>query len=137
MGCNNKEEVKTDPITPTENASEVTDVTKSSSYSLSPKSSSANEITHHCDTPNCSREGIKSYPGIGGQTEYYCYEHYNEIVDTINDMEEDVGKSAYSEHTCEECDREGTHSIIGISGNVEYYCTTHYNELKELLELFE
>lgn len=137
VGCSNNEETKTDTTTKTEDTASTTDTTKSNSYSSSSKSSSTSTITHYCDAPDCTREGTKSYSGIGGQTEYYCLTHYNEIIDIMSDMEEDVGKSSYSKHTCEECSREGTYSIVGISGSTEYYCSTHYRELKELLEMFE
>lgn len=137
IGCSNTEETKTDNTTKTEDTASTTDTSKSSSYSSSSKSSSTSKITHYCDASDCTREGTKSYSGIGGQTEYYCLTHYNEIIDIMSDMEEDVGKSSYSKHTCEECSREGTYSIVGISGSTEYYCSTHYRELKELLEMFE
>lgn len=104
-------------------------------YSNSSKSnSSSNNNYHICEASGCTKEGTKSYIGISGKTEYYCYEHYNEIMDIIGDMEDDVGNGKYSKHTCEVCSKEGTHSIIGISGNTEYYCTYHYYEMKDLLE---
>lgn len=137
LGCSSNKETKTETIAKTEDTASTTDTTKSKSYSSSSKSSSASTIAHYCDASDCTREGTKSYFGIGGQTEYYCLTHYNEIIEIMSDMEEDVGKSSYSKHTCEECSREGTYSIVGISGSTEYYCSTHYRELKELLEMFE
>lgn len=92
-------------------------------------------IMHYCDADGCMREGIKSYSGISGETEWYCQEHYDEIMDIIGMMEEDVGTGTASKHTCEVCSKEGTHSIIGISGETEYYCTEHYNEMSEILNM--
>lgn len=133
----NNVETKTNTTVKTEEIASTTETTKSDSYSSSSKSTFSSTITHYCDAPDCTREGTKHYSGIGGQTEYYCLTHYNEIINIMSDMEEDVGKSPYSKHTCEDCSREGTYSIIGISGSTEYYCSTHYRELKELLEMFE
>ncbi len=95
------------------------------------------ETTDYCDASGCTKEGTKSYVGINSQIEYYCETHYNELIDMMSDMEEDVGKGSYSKRTCEECNREGTRSIIGISGKTEYYCSTHYSELQNFLEIFE
>ena len=100
------------------------------------KSNNTNQATttRYCVVDSCTRKGIKEYIGIAGQTEYYCYNHYNEMIDMINDMEDSVGSSEYSKHTCEECSREGTHSIIGLSGNLEYYCSTHYSKLQDMMD---
>ena len=98
---------------------------------------SSQSSTHYCEASGCTRKGTKIYSGIGSKTEYYCEIHYNKLIDMMSEMEEDVGKGSYSQHTCEECSREGTYSIIGISGKTEYYCSTHYNELKEFMEIFE
>lgn len=57
----------------------------------------------------CYKEGTKAVTGISGDTEYYCQDHYNEMQNTINSMEQDVGNGSTSRHTCEECSREGTH----------------------------
>lgn len=90
----------------------------------------------YCEVSGCTSEGINSYIGLSSATEYYCDKHYKEIINMMSAMEEDVGKSSYSKHTCEECSREGTNSIIGISGQKEYYCSTHYKELQEFMEIF-
>ena len=89
---------------------------------------------YHCDSEDCSKEGTYEYETSYGVTEHYCYEHYKYIIDTFGKMEEDVGKSEYSKHTCEECSREGTYSIIGLSGLTEYYCTEHYYQMKEIID---
>lgn len=130
---------ETDSNIEKENTTSTTQTTESGSYSTttSSKSSYSSKITHYCDADGCYREGTKSYVGITGQTEYYCYTHYNEIIDILSSMEEDVGGSTYNKHTCEECSREGTYSIIGFSGSTEYYCSKHYNEMKEMLEMFQ
>lgn len=106
----------------------------SSHYSYSGSYTSSKSISNYCDATGCLKEGTKSYCGITGQTEYYCYTHYNEMMGMLGDMEDDVADSAYSKHTCEECSREGTYSITGLSGLTEYYCSIHYYELKDLLD---
>lgn len=90
---------------------------------------------HYCEADGCTNEGTKSCLGISGETEWYCQEHYDEMMDIINMMEEDVGAGSASKHTCEACSKEGTHSIIGLSGETEYYCTEHYNEMVEILSM--
>ncbi len=74
--------------------------------------------------------------GLSGRYEYYCEQHYNEIMDIIDSMESDVGKGSASKHICEVdgCNKEGTNSIQGLSGKMEYYCTEHYFEMNEMLE---
>lgn len=85
----------------------------------------------------CDKKATRTYTNpFSGKKENYCQAHYDEIIDMIGDMEQDVGNGSSSKHKCEECSREGTHSIIGFSGELEYYCTTHYNELKEMFEIF-
>lgn len=103
----------------------------SDSYS-STVSKTKETYSHYCDEDGCSKEGIRTITGISGATEYYCQEHYNEIMDMIGKMEEDVGKGTASSHTCEACDKEGTHSVEGFGGT-EWYCTEHYNEMVEAL----
>lgn len=68
--------------------------------------------------------------------EYYCYTHYNEIINMISEMEEDVGKGSYSKHICEQCSKEGTHTYYSFTGQTEYYCTQHYEELQSMLNSF-
>lgn len=103
----------------------------SSSYS---SNTSGSSITHYCQASGCYKEGTKTVTGISGATEYYCQDHYNEMQNTINSMEQDVGNGSASRHTCEECSREGTHTLTGISGGTEYYCTEHYNQIMNMLE---
>lgn len=95
---------------------------------------SGSSITHYCQASGCYKEGTKTVTGISGSTEYYCQEHYNEMQNTINSIEQDVGNGTASRHTCEECSREGTHTLNGISGRTEYYCTEHYNQIMDMLE---
>lgn len=112
----------------------ISNIPESDSLSSSSSStSSRSTTTHYCDADGCMREGIKSYPGISGETEWYCQEHYDEIMDIIGMMEKDVGTGTASKHTCEVCSKEGTHSMVGFSGETEYYCTEHYNEMNEML----
>jgi hypothetical protein len=118
------------------NSSVKSNVSSSSSNFKSNSSSSYTykKISHYCQADGCTKEGTKEYIGLSGNTEYYCYTHYKELMNMIGNIEEDVGKGNYSKHTCEECDKEGIYSIVGISGRTEYYCTKHYYEMKELLD---
>lgn len=96
--------------------------------------SSSNSAGRYCE--ECYKIALHTYTNpVSGGKEYYCEEHYQEIMDILDMMESDVGESSVSSHQCEECSKEGTHSITGISGLREYYCTEHYNELRELMEL--
>lgn len=82
----------------------------------------------------CGNNAVCTYENpFSGKTENYCYTHYMEILKTISMIEEDMGNSNYSKHTCEECNKEGTNVYYSFTGEVEYYCTTHYQELMELL----
>lgn len=83
----------------------------------------------------CGKNATHTYTNpFSGEIEYYCDNHYNEIVGTLSDMEDDVGKSSQSKHSCEECSREGTHVYYSpITGEKEYYCTKHYEELKDMM----
>lgn len=109
------------------------DYSNSSNSSYS-SNTSGSSITHYCQASGCYKEGTKAVTGISGDTEYYCQDHYNEMQNTINSMEQDVGNGSASRHTCEECSREGTHTLNGISGRTEYYCTEHYNQIMDMLE---
>ena len=109
----------------------------SSSYSNNSGNSSGtggSAITHYCQASGCYKEGTKTVTGISGATEYYCQDHYNEMQNIINDMEQDVENGTASRHTCEECSREGTHTLTGVSGRTEYYCTEHYNQIMDILD---
>lgn len=54
----------------------------SSSYS----GSSSKSIQHYCEADGCYKEGTKAVTGFSGETEYYCTEHYNEIIEIINKL---------------------------------------------------
>ena len=83
----------------------------------------------------CGKKAPRSYTNpFSGQKEYYCEAHYQEIIDIMGEMEDDVGSSNQSKHTCEECSREGTHKYESFTGQTEYYCTEHYEELMDLLD---
>ena len=85
----------------------------------------------------CGKNATRSYTNpISGQKEHYCETHYQDIINIMSGMEEDVGNSKYSSHTCEECSREGTHKYESFTGQTEYYCTQHYEELNDLLNSF-
>ena len=83
----------------------------------------------------CGKTASYTYKNpFSGKDEPYCYTHYNEIIDMMGSMENDVGSSKQSKHTCEECSKEGTHVYYSFTGQTEYYCTKHYEELKDLLK---
>ena len=102
-------------------------------YSSSYSSGSSSSIKHYCDASGCIKEGTKVVTGLSGDLEYYCKEHYDEMQNIIDDMEEDVGSGSYSTHKCEECSKEGTHELTGLDGDPEYYCTEHYNQLVNMV----
>lgn len=107
----------------------------SSNSSSSYSGSSSKTIEHYCEADGCYKEGTKAITGLSGKAEYYCYDHYQEIQDTISMMEKDVGSGTASKHQCEECSKEGTRELVGFSGETEYYCTEHYNEIIEILNM--
>ena len=41
---------------------------------------------HICEVDGCTKEGNHSMVGLNGNTEYYCSQHYNEMLDIINDL---------------------------------------------------
>lgn len=90
-----------------------------------------------CQADGCRKIGTHSITGISGQTEWYCDDHYREILDILDMMEKDVGKGSSSKHICEAggCTKEGTHSIIGFSGQTEYYCSEHYQEMEAIISM--
>lgn len=108
----------------------------STQTTLKAEQTTKSSYEHVCDADGCNKEGVKQYLGLSGQYEYYCDTHYNEMMNIISSMENDVGKGSASKHLCEvdECNKEGTYSIQGLSGKMEYYCTEHYNEMNEMLE---
>ena len=142
IGCSTEtpeiqNDTSTDIIEEQEEISE-NDDTYDSSYSYSDSSSSSSSSSRHkryCEVGSCLNEGTYDIEGFSGETEYYCYTHYQEMQDIISDMEESVGSGSASKHICESCSKEGTHSIVGFSGETEYYCTEHYNEMVEILEM--
>ena len=96
----------------------------------------SSSYSHSCEVSDCTKPGTESYLGLSGNTEWYCQEHYDEMISMVDDMEDVVGFEIDNSHSCEVCSRAGTHSIVGISGQLEYYCTEHYNEMQDMLELF-
>lgn len=103
--------------------------------SFEENNSSDSNSGHTCT--ECGKNAPHSYTNpFSGGIEYYCETHYQEIIDMMGEMEEDVGQSSQSKHTCEQCNREGTHRYDSFTGQTEYYCTQHYEELMEMLESF-
>ena len=87
-----------------------TSTTYTTTRATTPKTTK--HISRYCEVDDCYKEGTKKYiNGLSGEPEYYCYTHYNELMDMIGDLEEDVGNGYYSKHTCEECNREGTYPL--------------------------
>lgn len=85
----------------------------------------------------CGKTANYTYKNpFSGIEEPYCYSHYQEIIDIMSMMEDDVGSSKQSKHTCEQCSREGTHRYNSFTGQTEYYCTQHYEELMDMLKAF-
>ena len=41
---------------------------------------------HRCEVDGCSKEGNHSMTGLNGTTEYYCTEHYNEMIEILNSI---------------------------------------------------
>ena len=41
---------------------------------------------HICEVSGCNKEGTRSIIGFSGSTEYYCTQHYNEMIETMNDL---------------------------------------------------
>ena len=54
------------------------------------------ENTQYCLANGCTQKGTHSITGISGETEWYCDKHYQEMLDIIKIMEDDVAASAYS-----------------------------------------
>lgn len=101
-----------------------------------------NTTTTTEDTPKytcteCGKNAPRTYTNpFSGKVEHYCETHYQEIIEIMSMMEDDVGGSNQSKHTCEQCSREGTHRYDSFTGQTEYYCTEHYEELMDMLDAF-
>lgn len=111
----------------------ISETTETPSTALKEKDNYNN--VHSC--AECGKSASKTYSNpFSGKQEYYCTTHYQKIIDIMSMMEDDVGSSKQSKHTCEQCSREGTHRYESFTGQTEYYCTQHYEELKDLLDAF-
>lgn len=44
---------------------------------------------HTCEVSGCSKEGTNEITGVSGTSEYYCTEHYNEMMEMLGNMLED------------------------------------------------
>lgn len=89
-------------------------------------------VANECEVDGCTNAATYDMKGISGLTEYYCYEHYKEIEDTMQGMIDDV-----SDVMCEVdgCNNKGYYDIVGFSGLTEYYCYEHYKEMEEILNM--
>ena len=112
---------------------------KSTETNSTPIQKSNTKASRYCEVSGCYKEGKYPFSILGRSDEYYCKEHYDEMINIMSKMEEDVGTGKYSKHLCEAggCNKEGSRSIVGIFGTLEYYCSEHYYEVKKMLELFE
>lgn len=54
------------------------------------------KYTHGCEVDGCKKEGSHSLTGFSGSVEWYCDEHYQEMMDILDMMEQDVEKSKSS-----------------------------------------
>ena len=68
------------------------DSSKSSTINKNAPQSEKN-YTHSCEADGCNNEGTNSIIGFSGNTEWYCNEHYQQMMDILDMMEEDVKKS--------------------------------------------
>ena len=117
------------------NSTEPTNANISNSEMQNTTKVTENTNLHSCAA--CGKNADRTYTNpFSGEKEYYCETHYKEIFDIMSMMEDDVGSSNQSKHTCEQCSREGTHKYNSFTGQTEYYCTQHYEELMDMLEAF-
>lgn len=59
-------------------------VCKSTSISSSTTKNNTSSTIHYCEVTNCFEKGIYKLERSNGKTEYYCYKHYNQMVDIVN-----------------------------------------------------
>lgn len=57
------------------------------------------KYAHTCEVDGCKNEGTHSLTGFSGSAEWYCDEHYQEMMDILDMMEQDVEKSKSSGST--------------------------------------
>ena len=101
----------------------------SSNSSSSYSGSSSKTIEHYCEADGCYKEGTESIVGLNNTLEYYCYTHYKEMEDMVNDMVEGTysSSSSFTNKTgtsTTKCAHSGCNNYIASSGDT-YYCTTH------------
>ena len=70
---------------------------------------------HSCEADGCKNEGTNSIIGASGSTEWYCNKHYQEMMDILDMMEEDVKKSKNS-----------STSVSGNTSTTTYDATLEY-----------
>ena len=115
-------------------AVELTNEIKAISETIDTSTTSSNNTTKY-SCAECGKNAPRTYTNpFSGEVEHYCETHYQEIIDIMSMMEDDVGGSNQSKHTCEQCSREGTHKYNSFTGQTEYYCTEHYEELMDMLD---
>lgn len=62
--------------------------------SKNPQKDITNTVEYACDAGGCSNQGTFLIKGISGQTEHYCYEHYKEMQDLLDYMENNTKNSS-------------------------------------------
>lgn len=72
------------------------DKSKNSSSSSTGQKSSA--TTNKCIVSGCGKDGTYKITGLSGKTEYYCYEHYKEMQDTLDYMQRNTKSSTSSKY---------------------------------------
>lgn len=94
-----KEEIKTDSLIESiREIREINTVSNTSKSSSEVNSNTSNkQYEHVCQASGCNKEGTKKEMGLGGEYEYYCPQHYQEIYDILDKMERDVGSTGSSQ----------------------------------------
>lgn len=104
------------------------DIDNDYNYNQSKKnknSNSSNEIESKSETCIvCGKNAAHSIEGLNGTLEWYCDEHWDELVHAYD--------SIVNQHTCIECGKLATHSIVGLNGTDEWYCDEHWNEMMDV-----
>lgn len=98
--------------------------------------SSETTVRHNCEVDGCYKSGTYSFEGISGLTEYYCEEHYNELIDMIESMQnsddysnnDSYPNESTDNHKCsvDGCDKTGTYPFAVSNDKTKYYCKEHY-----------
>lgn len=120
----NREESYSDYESTSNDSTYSKDYSSDSSYDNSVSKS----IEHYCEADGCYKEGTMPLEGFSGEIEYYCYTHYKELEDMVNDMIDDTySSSSFTNKTgtsTTKCMHSGCDNYIAPSGDT-YFCITH------------